>query len=119
MIVAVVVPAEASGSLSGAADIRDLDVIGVQYPATWVNAKLSFQVSDDGATYKDLYDDNGTEAQVAGAANADRFIGFRGDLAFILGRWNFIKVRSGLTGAHVDQTTDRTINLIVKSRVAR
>ena len=118
MIIAVTVPTEAAGaSLSDAANLRDLELIGIQFPATWVAANLTFQVSDDSTNFFDLYIDSAnTEVIVTGAVDANRFVGFSANVRSQLGRWNFVKVRSGLTGAHVDQTASRTINLVVKHK---
>ena len=118
MIIAVTVPTEAAGSsLSDAANLRDLELIGIQFPATWVDAVLTFQVSDDGTNFFDLYIDSAnTQVIVTTAVNANRFVGFSANTLAQLGRWNFVKVRSGLTGAHVDQTASRTINLVVKHK---
>ena len=117
MILAVTVPTEAAGaSLSDAAVLSELEIVGFQFPAVWIDADLSFQVSGDGGTtFENLYNGD-TEFSLAGAANADRWCGLTDAQAATLRGWDQIKVRSGLTGAHVDQTASRTVNIKVRTR---
>lgn len=117
MILSVTVPTEAAGSsLSGAVSLSELEIVGVLFPATWVDADLSFQVSGDGgATFKNLFNGD-TELVLAGAVNADRWCGLTDAQAATLRGWDQIKVRSGTAGAHVDQTANRTIQIKVRAR---
>lgn len=97
----------ASGSsLSGAIEIGNAVVAGIQMPSGWDAAALSFQGSMDGSTYYDMYDNTGAERSISVAAS--RVITF--DPTMFLGV-KFIKVRSGLTAAAVNQTADRSIVL--------
>lgn len=116
MIINVTVPTEAAGaSLSDAANIGEQEIVGFLYPATWINAGLSFQVSMDGTTFKDLFN-GATEFTLGGAVNADRWCGLTDAQAASLRGWTHIKVRSGATAAHVDQTANRTIAIAVRAR---
>ncbi len=99
-----------TASLSDYIDLRGYIPFGIQMPAAWTTAGISFQVSDDGVNFADLYDASG-EYTLAAAAN--RAIGFPG--ANVLSGFKFIKVRSGTTGTPVAQGADRLIKIICKA----
>jgi hypothetical protein len=82
-------------SLSGAAEIGQGTLVGIQLP-TLTNASLSFQGSHDGVTYVEVVD--------ASAAA----------VAYGVAGVPFLKVRSGTSGSPVAQGAARTISLIVK-----
>lgn len=99
-------------SLSSVVDLGiDTRLCKINMPATWDAADLTFRVSEDGFTYRDLYKSDaisGDAEYVVGAAAArsiilptDDWIGTR-----------FIQVRSGTAGVAVNQTADRNIELI-------
>lgn len=99
--------------LSAEVDLRGLVVVEIVMPGTWTAAAVSFTGSDTtGGTFTSIYDIAGNEYAIsAAAALASRRIKIPpGDL---LGDC-FLKVRSGLTGAAVDQTADRV--LVLKCR---
>lgn len=94
-------------SLSGVADLTGFMLAGIQMPAAWTAASLTFQVSIDGTTYTDMYATDGTEVTVTGAA-ASRFLAFvPSDFAGA----RYLKVRSGTTGSPVNQGAARTLIL--------
>lgn len=95
-------------SLGDGIDLGGSSVIGIQMPASWTAANLTFQASHDGVTYADLYDSAG-EFTVTAAAS--RFIVI--DPTTLLGA-RYLKVRSGTAGAAVNQGAARTLVLIVK-----
>lgn len=75
-------------------------------PASWTTANLTFQVSEDGTTFYDLYNDAGTEYTVTAAANRV--------LRLTLADWlavRYMKIRSGTTGSAVNQAAARTLKL--------
>ena len=95
----------ASGaSLSDAVDVGPHTGIAIHMPASWTTATLTFQVSDDGATYRDLYDIYGTEYQSQAAASRtillppSDFAGFQ-----------YLKIRSGTSAAAVNQGAARSL----------
>ena len=98
------------GSLSPAADLRGYVPYGIQMPSAWTAAGLSFQVSDDGTNFADLYDDT---AEYTLATGASRAIGFPGGNVFT--GWKYIKVRSGTSGTPVNQGADRAVKIICRS----
>jgi hypothetical protein len=95
-------------SLSGAAEIGQGTLVGIQLP-TLTSASLSFQGSHDGVTYVEVVD--ASAAAVAyGASTGAVYIKAPADLAGV----PFLKVRSGTSGSPVAQGAARTISLIVK-----
>jgi hypothetical protein len=94
---------------SGLSDIIALTQLGratrLDIGAIWVDAVLTFQVSnDDGATWSNLYDIYGAEYTVQGAASRAVVL----PLADWLGITHF-KIRSGRSGAPVNQTSGATV----------
>jgi hypothetical protein len=98
-----------TASLSGAADLGGASLVAVAMPAAWTAANLTFQASEDGSTYNNMYDDLGNEYTVTAAAS--RYIVL--DPSKFAGvRW--IKARSGTATTAVNQTGERSINLIAR-----
>lgn len=96
--------------LSGAVDLDDKTLVGIVMPAAWTAANLTFQVSSDGVTYNDLYDNVGIEKNIIAAAS--RFI------IAVPADWvgvRYVKVRSGTAAATVAQAAQRDIKLITKA----
>jgi hypothetical protein len=100
----------ASGTaLSAAVPLGAKTLHGIAMSAGWDAAALTFQVSyDGGTTFQEM---QSTSAVVSYTAAAAQFIAI--DPAIWRGI-NMIKVRSGTSGAPVNQTADRTLNLIVR-----
>lgn len=101
----------AGASLSQAIDLVDTRLFGFQMPSAWTTAAMTFQVSADGVTYNDLYDDTATETNLTVSAskfivlsNPQRFLGIR-----------YLKVRSGTTGSAVNQSAQADIKLVAIS----
>jgi hypothetical protein len=97
----------ASGtSLSGAIDLGMARLARIDMPSGWDAASLTFQASPDGQTCNNLYDSLGVEYAVAAAASRAIIV----PLVDFMGiRW--LKIRSGTSGAPVNQTADRTLTL--------
>lgn len=108
----------ASANLSGVIDLQQASagllragvLVGIEIPASWTTANLTFQAGYDASDVRDVYDENGIElAVVVGGASRRivvdpaRFAGIR-----------FLKVRSGTTGTPVNQSAERSIGLIVR-----
>ena len=110
----VTVPSEAGGSsLSDAADFQGgATYMGLLLPATWATAHISFQVGNtiDG-TFYDLYNEAGTEVKISGADATQRIRSLNALIPY-LSQFRFVKVRSGVTGAHTDQTTSKTLTFL-------
>ncbi len=100
-----------AAALSDAADIGGTQLGGrllgaIIMPADWTAAVLTFQASDDGVTYRNVYDEFGIEYTVQAAVDrhilldASRFAGVP-----------YLKVRSGTSASAVNQGAERIIKL--------
>ncbi len=98
----------ASASLSGPVYVGHGMIVGIQMPAAWDAADLTFQASADGVTYNDVYDFQGNEVDVKTAAS--RYVTLDEPK---IGPW--IKIRSGTTGSHVNQTLDSILSVVMQS----
>lgn len=99
------------GSLSNGVFTRNLDLFGILMPSAWTNAQLTFQVSDNGEDWYDLYDDTNEFSLPTQSVAADHAIS-GGVLADVFHAYNWIKVRSGTSAAGVNQGADRIIKLV-------
>lgn len=99
----------ANASLSGAIDLNPSSLLAIAMPSAWTSASLTFQSSYDGSTYFDVYNDAGDEYIIPVVAS--QFIILQRKDFLGLG---YLKVRSGTTGTPVNQTSARTIGLIIK-----
>lgn len=100
----------ASGtSLSGALNLGPMvtGIVAIEMPAAWTAANLTFQVSTDGTTYVNLYNDGGTEATITAAAS--QTLSMRQDMTAILSKFRWLKIRSGTSGTPVNQGADRSL----------
>jgi hypothetical protein len=97
-------------SLSTALELGGRAVLSIEMPGAWDTANLTFQVSNDGATFANLYDEAGVEVAVTAAAS--RFI--RLDPAKFAGIQQ-IKLRSGTAASPVNQSATRTLRLATRS----
>lgn len=104
----------ASGAaLSAAVPLGAGTLVGVSMPAGWDAAAMTFQVSaDGGTTWQELFGSGGSAVSYTVAAN--NFVAI--DPATWRGI-NMIKVRSGTSGATVNQTAARTLTLITRPLV--
>lgn len=108
----VPIPAGATG-LSAAVGIGGKTLVGIVIPAGWVTASLSFQASGDGGlTFGELLDETATAKSVSSIAGGVYTV-----IAVDPTKWrgiNEIKVRSGTSGAAVNQTGAPTLLLLVR-----
>ena len=99
-----------SASLSGSADLGGTTLSGYIMPAAWTAADLTFQGSVDGANFSDIYDSFGNE--VSHSVAASRFVALNpADFAGI----RYLKIRSGTTGAPVNQAAERIVTLVTRA----
>jgi hypothetical protein len=98
-------------SLSGEVDLGALDLVGIQMPAAWTAASMTFQVSvDGGVTWLEHTSSAGTETTFTVAAS--QYIAVDPTL------WrgvNAVKVRSGTLGSPVNQGQAVTLNLVCRT----
>ena len=95
-------------SLSDAVEVGESVVVGFQLPTIDV-AVLTFQGSHDGVTYQNVFDSAQAEVQVASSTGV-RFV----IAPAALNGLPFIKVRSGTSGAPVNQTAQRQVQVVAK-----
>lgn len=98
-------------SLSAAVDLAGCSLVGIHMPAAWTAAGLTFQASEDGSSFDNLYDGGGTEKSLTVAAS--RYVLLPPD------DWvsvRYLKVRSGTSGVPVNQTGGATLILVVRPR---
>lgn len=97
---------------SSAADFGPIArLCAIVMPSAWTAADITFQVSDDGVTFQNMFDDQGTEVKVTSPA-ADKTMAFKDDFKRLFSRFQFVKVRSGTSGAAVNQGADRSVILL-------
>lgn len=102
----VTIPSGATG-LSDGFDLKGYTLVRIDMPAAWTAANLTFQVSTDDSTYNDLYI---SDAEYTLTAAASRALGVAAADGVRMHR--YLKVRSGTSGAPVDQGTDRVLRLV-------
>ena len=84
----------------------------IEIPSAWTAAALTFQVSSDGSTFIDLYDEFNTEVIIASASIPT---GTVRAIRLKLADWTnllWIKLRSGTTGTPVNQGAARSIVVV-------
>ena len=81
----------------------------ITMPAAWTAAGLTFQVSQDGTTYNNKYDQYNAEFRVEAGASRSIDLDPREWLAA-----PYLKIRSGTSGTPVAQAAERTIILITR-----
>ena len=98
----------AGASLSGASTkISGFRLVGIILPAGWDAASLTFQVSKDGTTFVNLYDQFGEYAVASITAGA----GIALDVATFF-PWDYVKVRSGTAASAVNQVDAVVLTLV-------
>jgi hypothetical protein len=97
-------------ALSGAVNLSDKVLTAIIVPATWTAASLTFQASEDGVTWYDMFDSAGNEETIlsANVVAGRRMYVDPSDFASV----DYIKVRSGSTGTPVNQGAARVVTLV-------
>ena len=88
-------------------------VTGVQMPAAWTAASLTFAVSYDGTTFVPLHA-GGAEYTILAAGGAAAGLGASFDPNVFAG-WPFVRIRSGTSGAAVNQLAERTLMVLTRA----
>lgn len=96
-------------SLSEAVNLGGYVLVGIHMPAAWTAASLTLQGSAAGATFGNVFDDEGTELEVDAAAS--RYIPLGPEKTCSLAH---VKVRSGTSGSPVNQEGARTLTLVAR-----
>ena len=92
-------------SLSDAVELNGADVIRITMPAAWTAADLTFQVDDGDGTFRDLWME--WDAELVSAAAVD--ISIEASVFLRLQQIHKIKIRSGTSGAPVNQLGEREV----------
>ena len=102
-------------SLSDTVELGDgvRQLVGIQMPAAWTAASLTFAVSFDGTTFVPLYWD-GAEYTVAAAGGAAASLGVSLEPSAFAG-WPFVRVRSGTAASAVNQAAERTLQVLTRA----
>ena len=96
-------------SLSGTYTFDTRTPVAIELPAALTGTALTFQLSTDNVTFKNLYDEFGTEVTVqVGTSRIVRLV--PADWYFV----KYLKVRSGTSGSPTAEGGDRTINFICR-----
>lgn len=88
-------------------------MVGLQMPAAWTAASVTFAVSHDDATFVPLYW-NGAEYTVLAAGGAAASSGVSLEPA-AFASWPFVRVRSGTAAAAVNQGAERTLRVLTRA----
>lgn len=75
----------------------------------WTAAVMTFSVSTDGVTFRDLYDDQGIEVSIPVSSNKQFYL----DPSYFAGV-GFVRFRSGTSAAPVNQGAERTVHAIYR-----
>ncbi len=95
-------------SLSTVAEIGGSALVGMITPAAWTTAGITLQGSHNSSAFNNMYDSAGSEKTISAAAS--RYIML--DPADFAG-CDAIKIRSGTSGAAVNQAAARTVTLVL------
>lgn len=100
------------GTVSTAAEIGWFINASIAMVTTWTSAAITFQGSNDGVTFYNIYDSTGTEVTIPAATHASRAY----ELPAAVMNFRFIKIRSGTTASPVTQSSGPyTITVCLKS----
>ena len=100
----------ATEAVSNAVNIGEKLLCGVQMPAAWTAADLTFEVSLDGVTWKSLTSTSGAEITVASPAAGALIALDPSD--YLLAQ--LVRVRSGTAETPVAQAAERQITLVAR-----
>ncbi len=79
-------------------------VLSLSMPAAWSTAALTVQASQDGTTWRNVFDEFGAELTIQAAADREIFLP-----PVRLAAYGFIRLRSGTAGTPVNQAAARDI----------
>lgn len=99
------------GSLSAAIALKGYTPVALVMPAGWDTGNITFQVTHDGESYADLYNDLGSEVTVLSPAASRNIVLPAADW---FSGWLGIKLRSGTSGTPVTQTAERQIGIVCR-----
>lgn len=101
------------GTLSGVVNISGASYIGLQPPAAFTVAAITFLVSADGVTYQTLYDQALTEVAIT-LGTAPAYSISMGSIGNLLAPWSYVRIYSGSAATPVAQTAARVFTWALK-----
>ena len=100
------------GTLSSVADLANFINATMEMVTTWTSAAITFQGSDDGITFYNIYDKDGVEVTIPAATHASRAY----EIPAAVMNFRFIKIRSGTSASPVTQSNGPyTIKIVAKT----
>jgi hypothetical protein len=100
-------------SVSNSVPLDYREWLGFVMPSGWTAAGITFQASiDNGATWVDAYDENGSE--ITFTVGASRYVLFSQPVKFFGSK--LVRLRSGTSGTPVNQGADRVIRILLEIR---
>ena len=99
-------------ALSNSTDLSMSRFCGIILPTAWTTADVSFQASMDGTTWVDVFTQSGEYTIPSAVAAPSRLYVL--DTHFTPGI-RFLKVRSGLSAAPVNQAADRSVLVVTRA----
>lgn len=102
--------AAATSGLSTIISLKGYLLTNIVLPDAWTSAALTFLISADESTYQSLFDISGEISYSSSIAVASNSLTVKPELGLAL--QGFVKLRSGVKGAAVNQASSRTITLI-------
>ena len=100
-------------STSGTIDTTNRQIVGLQMPAAWTAASLTFDGSHDGTTFVPIYHGSGAYTITAAMGAAEDSGVSLDKEAFA--PWPYVRIRSGVIGTYVAQGDDRTIKVLTRA----
>lgn len=100
-------------TISAAIDLAEERLFAIQMDTAWTAAAITFQASQDGTNYFDLYDQAGEVTISSAVALASKMIVV--DPSVFMG-FRYLKVRSGTSAAGVTQGAGRTLQAVTAPR---
>lgn len=97
------------GVVSDALALLKQSPVRINMPAAWTTANLTVQVSEDGVTYRNLYEEDGREKTITVAADRSIIV----DPIDYIGV-GYLKLRSGTVGTTVAQAATRVIEVVYR-----
>jgi hypothetical protein len=96
----------AGAPASGTVSLLNLHIIGIDMPATWTAATITFLTSIDGITFKTTADVTGAEITITAAASTHIVVP-----PLSAPSAKFVKLQSGSSAATVNQVSATTLTL--------
>ena len=101
-------------ALSPAIDVSNKALYAIEFPSAWTQAKVTFQLSRDGTTFRDFWYDGGDGEAVISSTDllASKTVVMLPSFWYGVG-FTSMKLRSGTGAAPVNQSADRALNVLL------